>query len=405
MSLSKSQAEAARANEAAAEFFPIGLYCVEDPAEFPEIAAAGFNLVQGFRFEGNYPDRFPNTEEAALKYLDAAHDCGLAVLMALSLYPDQAPYGSRKRPTGELTPREFDTSHLAARVQALKEHPALWGWYLYDEPDDMIPPEDLERGYRAVKESDPVHPVVVASYAVIGPDYPYMDGFDIFMPDPLRIPFEPVIDNIVPNVGRAVSALTPKGKTVMNGVQVYNIGKDPHIIPPQDPRSVLSRYPTREEIRFASYLSVLHGSWGLNFNCYKFDYNELFDFRGDDISPSGNPEQWRIVAAVAAELADMIPAFKAPPVDPAAAGVEIALASPVEWTVRKANGRTYLISANPSDEVVEREIRLAGDRFPSPIVELVPGDANLPIEGTTLSMVWEPYQARILAISGEAEGS
>src|SRR5262245_45060076 len=77
------------------DFFPIGLYCVEDPCDFPDIASAGFNLIQPWRFEGGYDERYPSTPQDALDYLDRAQEAGLMVLMSLPLYADQRSHMMR----------------------------------------------------------------------------------------------------------------------------------------------------------------------------------------------------------------------------------------------------------------------------------------------------------------------
>lgn len=47
----RGHAEEARSSP----FFPIGLYSVDNPKDFPEVTRAGFNLIQSYRFEGIPP--------------------------------------------------------------------------------------------------------------------------------------------------------------------------------------------------------------------------------------------------------------------------------------------------------------------------------------------------------------
>ena len=58
-------------------FFVIGMYCVEDK-DFPLLARAGFNAVHTYMFE-----HMDVTTDDQRRYLDAAHENGLKVLVGL----------------------------------------------------------------------------------------------------------------------------------------------------------------------------------------------------------------------------------------------------------------------------------------------------------------------------------
>src|SRR5512138_673085 len=82
--------------------FPLGIYGVRSTNDFPALREAGFNLVVG---------------PAEKSYLDAAQSSGLKVLASFSA-------GANRR-----------------TLARLDRHPALWAWYLSDEPDQhLIPP-------------------------------------------------------------------------------------------------------------------------------------------------------------------------------------------------------------------------------------------------------------------------
>jgi len=44
-------------------------------------------------------------------------------------------------------------------IQAAQHHPALLGWYLADEPEGRLKPEDLRKRYSELKARDPNHPI------------------------------------------------------------------------------------------------------------------------------------------------------------------------------------------------------------------------------------------------------
>jgi hypothetical protein len=56
-----------------------------------------------------------------------------------------------------------DTAAIAGFVAATSAHPALYGWYLFDEPDfNNVSPTQLKVAYDAVRGADATHPVAVA---------------------------------------------------------------------------------------------------------------------------------------------------------------------------------------------------------------------------------------------------
>jgi hypothetical protein len=85
-------------------FYPIGIYSVPSTNDFARLKQAGFNLVQG---------------RAERAYLDAARDAGLKVLAA----------------PGTSAGPGFNLADAAKVVKTFDAHPALWAWYLVEEPE------------------------------------------------------------------------------------------------------------------------------------------------------------------------------------------------------------------------------------------------------------------------------
>ncbi len=377
------------------EMFPVGLYCVDpDPAmpytvnvtqEFPDIAAAGFNLIQAYMFEGDHSGPSATIADAR-EYLDAADRFGLKVLMGI-VY---ACVVNR------------DLECIRETVSALKDHPALFGWELFDEPDTpwqapAISPETLILAYNTIKQIDPIHPVTIASFLQINESYPYMNGFDIFMSGYLPFPNEPPTTPVMPFSDAAAHVLAPRSKAVIAHVLVYNIANDSLIWPPEWPQS-LGRYPTREEIRFTSYYAILRGAKGIFFNCYRFDYGEG-GFDRDDVSRMHNPSQWAVISSVSSELRSMVPIFLEPTQDLQSAGISIMGATPVEMMIKQHQGRTYLLTANPSTEPVELPIRLSAERFPNPTITLLPEGRTIPSQDRSFNAQWGAYDVRVYEIA------
>ena len=121
--------------------FPLGIYGVR-VEDMSTLAAAGFTLVHSYAWDGS------GDTASALAYLDAARKRHLQVFMGLC---------RRELMAG-------NEAFVAARVAALMGHPALYAWYLYDEPDlehQYLPPERLAVLYRLIKRLDPFHPVIL----------------------------------------------------------------------------------------------------------------------------------------------------------------------------------------------------------------------------------------------------
>ncbi len=121
--------------------FLLGMYGVR-VEDMPEIASAGFDFVHSYEWDGS------GTNATAIDYLDAARKHGLQAFIGIN---------RRRLIAG-------DEEFVAQRVGALMRHPALFAWYLFDEPDlthQYVSPVWLERYYRLIKALDPFHPVVV----------------------------------------------------------------------------------------------------------------------------------------------------------------------------------------------------------------------------------------------------
>lgn len=393
-------ASIAAESRGSSQFFPIGLICVDAlpysnkvTEEFPDIAAAGFNLIHSYQFESTLDDP-ANTNENARAYLDAAAKHGLKVLMGVP--GDCVSNG--------------DLACIQKRVSVLKSHPALFGWQLYDEPENPGDPtnplklEYLISAYRAIKKLDALHPVSISAADPVDTDYRYRKGADIVMTQLLVIPTDfwygetPLGEVVRDIIGPAVTLLTQEGKSTLPQVQAYNLGTDPLMkLPPS-----MGRYPTRDEMRFQAYYSIILGGKGLFFNCYRYNYDGG-DSPLDDISRTANPAQWQAVSSVASELKSISPVLLAPTQDSQSAGISIAGGSIVEMMVKKYRGKTYLLTVNPSGDSVVIRFALVQDQFPNPTVKLLPEKKYIPLQDGLLVDMWRPYDVRIYEIARDGE--
>ncbi len=129
--------------------FPLGIYQVS-PESMARVKAAGFEVVHTYQFESSQDD------DAARRYLDAAREHGLRVFLGF----DRGTSSGRGLVQG-------NEEHVIRRVAALCDHPALFCWYLFDEPEvpgQYVSPRKLARYAGLIRALDPYHPVVVTTW-------------------------------------------------------------------------------------------------------------------------------------------------------------------------------------------------------------------------------------------------
>lgn len=122
-------------------FYPVIGYHVSRE-DYGKVKEAGINVVQA-----TFAD-YTSLRNA----LDAAEKEGIMVLAAL--------YSGLEMPT---SPGKYDVSYEA--ITRLRNHPALYGWMVMDEPFANFPHHEAEKGLREayyfIRSLDPNHPVYV----------------------------------------------------------------------------------------------------------------------------------------------------------------------------------------------------------------------------------------------------
>ncbi|VEP13242.1 conserved hypothetical protein [Hyella patelloides LEGE 07179] len=229
------------ANPAMKEF-PIGwIDRIEKPETPGKVANEGINLL--------IPYTHSYQQETIETYLDNAQKNGIKVF----LEPYREPVE-----TG-------DAAAVTEFVRTYKQHPAVAGWYAYDEPilatRVPVPPEILEITYQAIKAEDPKRPVaVVFPGSQIDKVPQYRNAMDICMID--RYPFfypKPEFSNLSDFGQWMEEAASFSGDQpfwpVLQGFGEQENGK------PKFKR----RLPTAAEERYMIYTAVLAGADGLIF--------------------------------------------------------------------------------------------------------------------------------------------
>ena len=310
-------------------FLPVGFYSV--PRKHLEtVAQIGFTAVL----------TYGSGTEGLKAYLDEAERVGLKAVV----HSPAKWFGK----DGEARLREA--------VAALKDKPALLGWYLIDEPSngrDGQRPADLGRLYALMQELDPYHPTFTvycqpAQFAL------YRDTHDVFMCDPYPVGNRPLT---------FVAEWTKLGKEAMAG------RKPVHIVPQsfgsEKGPQTWWHMPTAEEEMCMGYLALVHGAKGLFY--YRFDVQQYDKTLADagkwpwptiGYLPELRPAAWAGLGEIGRQLRQLAPVILA---SEPKTGVTVFPRKPgLHVTLREYQGQRYLIAVNPAAEAIEATMAVEG---------------------------------------------
>lgn len=246
--------------------YPIGLYGVSHPEDLVEVKAAGFNLVTG---------------PARRDYLDAAQAVGLRVL---------ATPGTTAGP-------RFDPGKARRTVQDLDRHPALWAWYLVDEPDfHTIPPDEVAAAQRFVKRAGATKPTALTLFQGYETRH-YGRLTDLLLVDRYPIPWLPLA-NFGQHLRLGRLGAGPD-RPLLAVIQAFDWTYYPDVMREPGP----FRPPTYEEIRCMTYCALGEGANGLFYYTYADSRWRLRD----------HPETYDAVRRVVAEVNRRSPLFAGEP--------------------------------------------------------------------------------------------
>jgi hypothetical protein len=248
-----------------ADLFPIGIYGVRDTNAFPELRAAGFNLVAG---------------PARADYLNAAQQAGLGVLAAPGT-----------------SAASFDARHARRIVKQFDRHPALWAWYLADEPDlNHVPPETVREAHRSLQSFRPRKPAALVLQK--GENVFYYGGITpITMIDRYPVPWLPLAD--FGHHIRMARLGTRTGEPLLAVIQAFDWSAHRDLLP--DEENTPLRPPTYEELRCMTYCALAERANGFFFYAWQTGGWNLAE----------QPETWQALQEVVREVNERLPLFKA----------------------------------------------------------------------------------------------
>ncbi len=178
-------------------------------------------------------------ELTLLEKLDAAHEAGLLVI--LNMGDSNACAGSPSRIMGTI-----DT------VNMVKDHPALFGYKIQDEPiQKRTPEEHLLAGYVAIRELDPNH--VVYSCDGVEGDFPILARYTDYMESDSYTGNSKSASHIVNTINLAEEA--------SRGRKPVGILQKAYEVAPAD-----VYFPTYEEFRHYGYQCLIAGGGGWGYH-------------------------------------------------------------------------------------------------------------------------------------------
>ena len=223
-------------------YFPFGFYCYSpvQPTLPEEEATKGFNMISP------YQKITTQTMDQRKAYMDRCAALGMKVhYNLLSIAGGGGPGGARAQYSDnekiELLKREIET---------FKDHPALLGWYISDEPIGQgVPVEPLEQTYKIIKKIDPYHPVTIV-FMTPNRAREYANAMDIVMTDPYPVPGDiHEVEHVMKELKKEFRAEKP----IWMVPQAF--GGAEH----------WKREPFPAEIRALTYLSILEGATAIQY--------------------------------------------------------------------------------------------------------------------------------------------
>jgi hypothetical protein len=305
-------------------FFPFGFYCYSPV--YPTLPEE--EITRGFNMMSPYQKISPETLDERKAYMDRCAELGMKVNYNLLSVSGGGGVGSKTDGISDAEKRK----RLINEIKTFRDHPALLGWYISDEPNGgRITPEQLEEIYKTVKENDPWHPVSIVFMAPFISAKKYFSALDIVMADPYPIPNLPA---------------TLPGD-VASQLKTEFMGKRPFWIVPQafGGGEIWSREPTFQEIISMTWQSIINGATGIQY----------FVRQGPNYFPKSEAT-WSECGRMATEVAELTPWLLS---DEEALPVH-SNSGNVLATSRVHNGQLIVMAVNKINEPVSTSFRITG---------------------------------------------
>lgn len=310
-------------------FFPIGLYAVwkkdfnnnSFDKAFVDLKNAGFNFAHTYN----------STRNAEFtEFLNAADRHGIKLWITKSGIED---------------------------FLSEKKRPSILAWYLGDDTSAHIPPEVVRRNHLLCHALDNAHLTTQAD--VVGGQHGasnytrYVHSTDSFLPEIYPMHEAKPLAREVPQA--IMDMKTIKGDIKMAGNPVKSIWA---IIQHFEGWG-WKRFPTYEEQRAMTYLSIIHGAHGVTWYTY--------GGKGNNHGVTHTPEHWKLICSISGELSKLQDVLssrnaKTQPVPVILDGPKHdALKFPsISCLLKDNTGKKILLTANSATEQVKASIQIPG---------------------------------------------
>lgn len=295
----------------------------------PSAAAAGFDMVHDYRFESYDLERLgvERFVREARVYLQRAHELGLGVFFGLP----------------RVALREYDEPALAAIISELANEPALWMWYIYDEPSESTLSVGVaSRVYGLLRRLDPTRPSIMLTNRVAAL-LEYHPFCDVLWYD--RYPIIATADELR-SLSPIAASLRKSMQTVTPGKPVWPVlqGQDNKGSPSLRKRSPLlpmpsdsTHRPNEAEIRAQAHIAIAQGAMAV---VYYWAPEGWYSMKTDV------PGVWKSLSRVVQELGTIEPVLlsseQPPSIDVTGGHDKVMM-----WT-RRYDNRTYIGLVNSS---------------------------------------------------------
>ena len=308
--------------------FPLGIYEVA-PKYMLEVRRAGWDVVHTYRWESSQDD------VACRAYLDRCWEAeGLRAFIGFD----------RGTGTGEgIVQGNF--AHIARRVGALADHPALFCWYLFDEPEiigQFVTPDLLTALADLVRVLDPYHAVVMTTW---GPSMnEYRRTWDTHWTqaygDPAGVVRQWEEHRRLLKNASPITMLVNCNDTKQGAAR--RRGEKP------DPAKFSRDY---DHLRACAFLGIVKECNGLWWWWFARDCTDFY-------TAAQVPQAWSDLVKVVKEIGALRPFVNAP--GKVTTGTAVQGKKKVEWWAKTVGDKTMLIAVNTATESVDIEIDAPG---------------------------------------------
>ena len=309
--------------------FPFGIYEVVKP-DMLEVRHAGFDVIHTYRWESDQDD------VECRKYLD---DCWDADHLRAFIGFDRGNGSGNGIVQGNF-------EHVARRVGALCDHPALFCWYLFDEPEvpgQYVAPKLLTEFAELVRQLDPYHPVVMTTWGS-GMNR-YRRTWDTHWTQAYQRP-----DGVVRQLAEHRRFLNNDSPITL---LVHAYDKEQHSalrtgrIKQPDLNAFKPDYDWMRAAAFVGIVKDVNGLWWWWF---------ARRAGGNWMAVGSVDIGWKNLQKVVAEIAALRPVLNA--VAPTTSGTVAVGKSNIEWWSKTVDGKTTFIAVNTSEDPVTATVPL-----------------------------------------------